>query len=125
MNLAFFITLAMLSAIGEIFFYNFRVELISKMSRIKLGSRVSTEAWRFDQKNVNKLEDRWSYLHFKSLWRDARLFGTVKGKSGNRWLVQWDIDQQIASWETDYLFKEVDDTPLQGKILIFLFHSFT
>jgi len=27
MNLAFFITLAMLSAIGEIFFYNFRVEI--------------------------------------------------------------------------------------------------
>ena len=86
------------------------------MPRIKIGSRVSTEAWRFDQK-VDNLKDRWSYIHFGKVWRDARVLGSVKDKSGNRWLVQWDIDQETVSWESDYLFQEPDNTPLQGKNL--------
>ena len=59
------------------------------MSRIKVGSRVSTEAWRFDQKSA-ELKDRWSYLQFGELWMDARIVGTVEGKTGNRWLVKWE-----------------------------------
>ena len=42
-----------------------------------------------------------------------RVIGTIDGKSGNRWLVRWDIDQEVSSWETECLFKEDDNTPLQ------------
>ena len=52
------------------------------MARIKTGSRVSTEAWRFDRKSV-ALEERWSYLQFGKSCVDARVIGTVMEKSGN------------------------------------------
>ena len=53
------------------------------MSRIKIGSRVSTEAWRFD-KNSSVLEERWSFLNFGERWLGSPVVGTVDGKSGNR-----------------------------------------
>ena len=81
--------------------------------RIKIGSRVSTEAWRFDRKTTD-IEERWSYLQFGDNYMNARVLGTVQGKSGNRWVVKWDIDKQITSWETELLFKEPDTIPLQG-----------
>ena len=83
------------------------------MARIKTGSRVSTEAWRFDRKSV-ALEERWSYLQFGKSCVDARVIGTVMEKSGNRWLIKWDLDEETVSWEMEYIFKEDDDTPLQG-----------
>ena len=43
--------------------------------RIRISSRVSTEAWRFDQTKIDV--DRWSYKIFGELWRDARIIGTV------------------------------------------------
>ena len=82
------------------------------MGRIKIGSRVSTEAWRFDRKEL-VVEERWSFLHFGQEWLDSRVIETVDGKSGNKWLVRWDIDQEVSSWETECLFKKDDNTPLQ------------
>ena len=49
--------------------------------RIKVGSRVSTEAWTFDNKNV-ELEERWSFTQFGEQYLDARCYGTVIGKEG-------------------------------------------
>ena len=43
--------------------------------RIKIGSRISTEAWRFDQTKVDS--DHWSFKQFGETWQDARLYGTV------------------------------------------------
>ena len=48
--------------------------------RIRIGSRVSTEAWRFEQTKIDV--DRWSYKKFGELWRDARIVGTVIEQSG-------------------------------------------
>ena len=57
------------------------------MARIKTGSRVSIEAWRFDRNSV-ALKERWWYLQFEGSWGDTRVIGTVKEKSGNWWLVK-------------------------------------
>lgn len=87
------------------------------MGRIKIGSRVSTEAWRFDAKHIVE-EERWSFFTFGKKWQDSRVIGTIEGKSGNRWIVRWDMDQDISSWETEVLFKEDDSAPMQKKILV-------
>ena len=42
------------------------------MPRIKLASRVSTGAGRFDR-TCNSGEDRWSYGTFAGNWRDGRV----------------------------------------------------
>ena len=46
---------------------------MSNNKRIRIGSRVSTEAWRFDHTKVDS--DRWSFKNFGEGWQDARLFG--------------------------------------------------
>ena len=84
-------------------------------TRIKKGSRVSTEAWRFDQTKIEV--DRWSYKNFGETWQDARIFGTVVDKSGQKWKIKWDIDGEISTFETDKLFKE-DDLPKQGNLIM-------
>lgn len=93
--------------------------------RIKVNSRVSTEAWRFDQIQANDVDtNRWSYMHFGEGWRDARVYGIVKEKSGQKWRIKWDIDGEITEFETDILHKE-NDLPKQGKqLLMFLFPLF-
>ena len=65
------------------------------MGRIKIGSRVSTEAWQFDRKEL-VLEEHWSFLHFGQEWLHSRVIATIDGKSGNRWLVRRDIDQEVS-----------------------------
>ena len=83
------------------------------MARIKIGSRVSTEAWRFDKEPV-AFQEWWPYLRFGEPWVEARVIRTVKEKSGNWWLVKWEIDEETVSWETEFLLKEDDEIPLQG-----------
>ena len=79
--------------------------------RIRIGSRVSNEAWRFEQTKIDV--DRWSYKKFGELWRDARIVGTVIEQSGGKWKVKLDIDGEISNFETNQLFKE-GDLPKQG-----------
>ena len=95
------------------------------MSRIKVSSRVSTEAWRFDNKSVEVDEQRWSFIQFREDWKNARVFGTVQSKSGDRWIVKWDIDGEENSLESDFLFKEDDSAPIQSKSIDVKIHSVT
>lgn len=76
------------------------------MKRIRIGSRVSTEAWRFDNAKCLRAEDRWSFSKFGEKWPDARVFGTVTGRSGQKFDVKWDIDGETIAFEIDCLFKE-------------------
>ena len=62
---------------------------MSNNKRIRIGSRVSTEAWRFDHTKVDS--DQWSFKNFGEGWRDARLFGVVMEKIGQKWKVKWDF----------------------------------
>lgn len=75
--------------------------------RIRIGSRVSTEAWRFDS-IVKEDLDRWSYKQFGDTWRDARVFGIVVDRVGEKLLVLWDIDEETSLFETSVLTKEED-----------------
>ena len=75
--------------------------------RIRIGSRVSTEAWRFDSL-VPDDSDRWSFKQFGDTWRDARVFGTVVDRVGEKLLVLWDIDKETSLFETSVLTKEED-----------------
>ena len=77
------------------------------MGRIKIGSRVSTEAWRFDQ-NCEKESDLWSFKHFGVDWRDARAFGVVVGRISQKFLIKWDIDGDLTGFETESVHKEPD-----------------
>ena len=105
------ISLSVISSFIDLVNHPIIVLLDRKMNRIKVKSRVSTEAWRFDRSE--KEEERWSFLYFGGTWVDSRVYGTVTGKAGERWLVKWDIDEEISSWETEVLLKESDDTPYQ------------
>jgi hypothetical protein len=83
-------------------------------SRIRIGSRVSTEGWRFDITSADTLvKNRWSYKIFGDQWVDSRVFGSVLGKIGCKWQVKWDIDQDISVFEGVFLQKEDDDIALQ------------
>ena len=87
-------------------------------SRIKVNSRVSTEAWRFDKLIVLD-EYRWSYKYFDKKWRDSRVIGSVVSRSGDKWVVKWDLDGETNTFESSYLQKELDETPKQkGKFNI-------
>ena len=82
------------------------------MSRIKLGSRASTEAWRFDR-TCNNEKDRWSYSIFGENWGDGRVCGIVLSKEGEKWRVKWDLDNEESTWETQFLHKESGNVPPQ------------
>ena len=87
------------------------------MSRIAVSSRVSTECWRFD-KDKSDDNQRWSYLMFGDKWRDGRLLGTVKARTGgDKWVVEWDIDKTKTEISTEYLCKEDQFLPIQGTVL--------
>ena len=86
------------------------------MGKIKIGSRVSTKAWRFNSKHT-VTEERRSFLTFDEKWLDSRVVGTVEGKSGNRSVLRWDMDQDVSSWETEFLFKEDDSVPMQKSLV--------
>ena len=84
------------------------------MARIKIGSRVSTEAWRFDSK-CSQDSDRWSFSLFGPDWRDSRVTGIVVDKCGGKWMVKWDVDGEKSAFETEVLHKE-PDANVAGKI---------
>lgn len=77
--------------------------------RIKVQSRVSTEARRFDRASVLEIKDRWSYNHFGDNWANARVFGRVVDRVGAKLLVEWDIDGERSPFEASVLHKEDDD----------------
>ena len=87
--------------------------------RIKVGTHVSTECWRFDRKHEVR-EDRWSWKKFYSKfgenWLDVRLTGVVKARAGgNRWLVEWDHDNTEMEISSEYLVNEDStSTPAEG-----------
>ena len=83
------------------------------MSRIKLGSRVSTEGWCFDSPTVTLHEDRWSGKFFGNKWLDSRVYGTVLRKNGRKWQVKWHIENEVSQMECDFLEKEDYTTPAQ------------
>ena len=80
--------------------------------RIKPQSRVSTEAWRFDNPKAEPAE-RWSFMMFGPSWRDERVIGTVVRSSGRSWIINWDLDEDNSSIQADYLMLLPDDTPKQ------------
>ena len=86
----------------------------NKMRRITIGSRVSTEAWRFDDSKCKNVMDRWSYGKFGDNWQNARVFGKVVGSLGQKLQIQWDIDNEIIAFEKDWLFKEDDNVPVES-----------
>ena len=94
------------------------------MSGIKRRSRVSTEAWRFDTKNVAN-EHRWSQWVDGEWgkWVDSRAYGTVISRSGDKWTVCWDVDNEEISLECNYLQKKRDDLPLQSEEILILFRK--
>lgn len=75
------------------------------MVRIKVSSRVSTEAWQFDGL-VCSPKDRWSYSRFGDNWSDAQITGTVIDRRGTKFLVKWDVDGSETTCETNYLHLE-------------------
>lgn len=75
------------------------------MKRITVGSRVSTEAWRFDSQGTST-SDRWSYIIFGEKWQNARVFGEVTKRIGEKFEVIWDIDGEKSVFEMDCLCKE-------------------
>ena len=80
------------------------------MSRIKLGSRVSTEAWCFDR-TCNNEKDHWPYSIFGENWREGRVCGIVLSKECEQWRVKWDLDNEESTWETEFLHKESENVP--------------
>ena len=44
-------------------------------------------------------------------WRDSR-FGTITVKTGNKWIICWDISNLENAMECDILFKEDDNAPI-------------
>ena len=83
--------------------------------RIRIGTNVSTECWRFDRKHKVP-EDRWSWKEFGENWVDVRLKGTVKARAGgNRWLVEWHYDNTEKEISTEYLVNEDSrSSPAEG-----------
>ena len=80
--------------------------------RTKIGSRVSTKAWRFDTASGKSIH-RWSYKIFGEKWMDCHVIGTVGGKQGSKWTVIWDIDGEETAFNNEYLQKENDTIPTQ------------
>ena len=60
------ISLSVISSFIDLVNHPIIVLLDRKMNRIKVKSRVSTEAWRFDRSE--KEEERWSFLYFGGTW---------------------------------------------------------
>ena len=84
------------------------------MSRIKIDSIVSTEAWQFDDHSSNE-KDRWSFYTFGEKWKDARVYGKVKGRSGEKWIVWWTLDCNVTTISSDKLYLEKAIPPDQRK----------
>ena len=70
---------------------------MDKRRRIKPLSRISTEAWRFDQPEAERKkrgEKRWSFEVFGPSWSDAQVLGTVLRSLGRSWVIHWDLDAE-------------------------------
>ena len=88
--------------------------------RIKVGSRVSTEAWQCDAQPITsacKEEDRWSYMMFGRTWRDERVIGTVEERNGDMWTIKFDVDGQKVRFHSSKLQLLDDGTKLQTILL--------
>ena len=85
--------------------------------RIKIGSRVSTEAWQCDNEKLARKpvvkENWWSFSVFGEKWRDSRVIGTVIDRKGEKWVVRFDIDNGELPFDTDNLELLSDDEPPQ------------
>lgn len=55
--------------------------------------------------------DRWSYCKFGDIWANARIFGKAVGSLGQKFQIQKDIENEIITFEKDWLFKEDDNVP--------------
>ena len=49
--------------------------------RIRVGSRISTEAWQFNEKCSNE-NVSWSFKLFGKNWQDSGVVGAVGSKTG-------------------------------------------
>ena len=84
---------------------------------------MSTEAWRFDSSKCS-VEDRWSYSKFGDDWQNARVFGVVISRSGQKLNVKWDIDGKTIPFEIYCLFNENGKKHcLRHFTIPFLFHK--
>ena len=77
------------------------------MRRITIDSRVSTEAWCFDDIK-KKEEERWSFPVFGEDYKNARVYGTVTGRSGQKFKVKWDVNGGESVIALDYLLMVVN-----------------
>ena len=77
-------------------------------TRIKVGSKVSTQACRFDHPHTTIENQRWSYKVFGPAWKDARMYGTVQAFKEGRWEVLWHYDNELMTIESRHLVK-LDD----------------
>ena len=84
-----------------------------EMSRIMIDSFMSTKAWQFDEKIVEENE-RWSYSVFGNTWRDACVYRRLKGRSGEKWIVLWSIDNNVTTVNSEKLCLE-NKIPSQQK----------
>ena len=57
--------------------------------KIRPNTKVSTEAWRFDDMKMEK-QKRWSYNVFGEQHMDARVMGKAIKKEGMEWIALWE-----------------------------------
>ena len=79
---------------------------------------MSTKAWQFDKKWVEKSQ-RWSYSLFGNKWGDAHVYDRVKGRSGENWIVLWSIDNNVTTISSEKLCLE-NKIPNQLKLFLTL-----
>ena len=53
--------------------------------RIRIGSRVSTKAWQFDNKVADDC-DWWSFKAFGEKWSESTILGNTTGNTVTYWL---------------------------------------
>ena len=75
--------------------------------KIRPNTKVSTEAWRFDDMKMEK-QKRWSYKVFGEQHLDARVMGKTIKKEGMKWSVLWE-DGETSPILEDYLVNLHDD----------------
>ena len=77
---------------------------------------VSTEAWRFDNMNMDR-NNRWSFAMYGEQHMDARVMGRAIRKEGVKWILCWEDGETSAIME-DFLVQlqenEVDRPVKRG-----------
>ena len=80
--------------------------------RLKVDMRVSMLAKKFDIPRQVP-QQRCSYSIFGESWETERIYGTIKGKVGDKFFVKFDVDGENHACESRDLRYEEHDTPLQ------------